>query len=105
MTSNDVRRRVIEVVESNNDNCGNQERVKVISKIQTLHVHHTFWYIFLLPLHDYLVKCDVFARRKQKMADCSFFGPQNLAPEKQNSPTFDKLSELEYYIPVTDSDL
>ena len=68
----------------------------------TLHVHHTFLYLFLPFLHDYDVKMPNFMfyrGRKQATTKCSFYfltGIRLLKIQLQESSrTFDKVSEME----------
>ena len=69
-----------------NDADGNENVKKAIgsiSKTTTSHVHHAFWYISFLFLHDYEVKMPNFA----------FYGLESVNKQGRN---FISLSELGY---------
>ena len=65
---------------SNDDGDGKEDVKKAIGllrKTTTLHMHHSFLYIFLPPLHDYDVKmpnCKFYGGRKQATTNL-FFSP------------------------------
>ena len=61
------------------DNGDSNENLKkaigLLSKTANLHMHHAFWYISLLSLHDYDMKmpnCKFYGGRKQAMTNLCF---------------------------------
>ena len=73
------------------------------SKTTTLHMRHTFLYIFWPLLHDCnLISCALFMKYVDTTQKCSFsfskprYSVQSfLIQPKKISPTFDKLHEIE----------